>query len=178
MLNYLMIFSGVILIFISLFILGKEVDKAKNSKPSFQNSSDILKYIENMEKTLNEMNESFYEICNELEGNYSVHDKEIQLLYNEIDNLKKANDNVKKVQKRIKKDLRDEIKDKKDIPEKENKYPKISVGEMVENADSEKGVTTREKVKYLHNLGKSPSEIARVLNIGIGEVELFINIKK
>ncbi|MCT4633737.1 MAG: hypothetical protein N4A76_13515 [Firmicutes bacterium] len=173
-----MIVSGSILIFISLSLLGRELKKSNSNAQSFNNSSDIIQYIHNMEKTLNEMNESFYEICNELEGNYSVHDKELQLMYNEIQSLKKANDNVKKVQKKMKKDLRSEINEKNESNDKENKYQKISFENHDSNNQLEKGTTTREKVKYLHKLGKSPSEIARVLNIGIGEVELFINIKK
>lgn len=177
MINYGYIILGSLFVIVSFVMFGRHIEAKSNISTNGLDSKIVLEQIKKIEKTINEMNESFYSICSELEGNYSVHDKEIQLIYEEIDKLKKSSDNVKKVQKKLKKDIRDEIITK-DNP-KTKKYNKIDEEiQTIENKEKVENITMSEKIKYLHKIGKNPNEIAKTLNIGIGEVQLFINLKK
>ena len=85
------IIIGMLIIYICYRIIKREFDGAivkLNSKYGYindENTRELLLNLETIENTVNELNRSFYEIVSELEGKFSIHDKEIEILNEKVD---------------------------------------------------------------------------------------------
>lgn len=85
--------SGLLIILLSLFLIRREFNKATRLRNSnFSGLSDgnvkeLLSYLDRLETTVEEMNESFYEIANDLEGKYSIHNKEIEIIDSKVNDI-------------------------------------------------------------------------------------------
>jgi len=184
------ILMGAIITVIALLYLRNEIKKVLVEKNSVLNSIDqgkmnhLITYITDLEKQLDEVNESFYEITNDLEGKFSVHEKEIELLNQELDGLKAKYKTIVDLSKKIpniqakveKKSLKSEKQDIINSGKQEN-------GQLHTEPASEKSVkfqdlTTREKIVFLRSEGYEIQQIAKKLNIGIGEIKLILNMRE
>lgn len=160
------ILLGFLIVLIALYLIRNEFKKSLDLKISkLGDFSDvekrkIIEVIEELEEEINNLNRAFYEIVNDLEGKYSIHEKQIELLEKKI---KEKNKSKKIIDERsrsneIKKELINQKQDNKEI--KENEY------------------TVKEKVIMMHKKGMKISEIAKKLDIGIGELRLLLNINE
>lgn len=179
------IIFGLIIVISSIFMIRRELNRAiikreqllEHSK--FYKDEDLFSLIENLQISIDEMNNAFYDIANDLEEKYSQHEKEIQLLDEKVASLlerSKVNDERDKLDKnqidhiaihKAKMDLsKNEIEQKKQL-------------ELIKQAsliDCKSDETLREKVVNLRSEGLSLKAIAKELDIGIGELQLLIQL--
>ena len=96
---------GLVIISISVFLIRKEFIRASNlgnsnfSGLNDSNTAEVLNYLGNIEKTIDEMNSSFYGIVSDLEGKYSVHEKEIRVIDEKISELNSLSISISKLLK-------------------------------------------------------------------------------
>lgn len=153
----LSIIIGIFLVVISIILIRREFKKSLDLRVSkLGDFSDvekrkIIEVIEELEDEINELNRAFYEIVNDLEGKYSLHEKQIELIEK---NLERIN-NKKEV-------LNTRPKPKKS---KEKPYEK-------------KVQTISAQINDLQNKGYSLAEIAKELGMGVGELRLLLNFNK
>jgi DNA-binding NarL/FixJ family response regulator len=158
---------GLILIISSLFLIRNEFNKAIHAQArmleqsKLYNEADLFQLLENMQGTIDEVNRAFYEIAADLEGKYSIHEKELVDLNRAVQALKKQYDQ-KNVQQLVSEPT---------YVEKAPKpaHPKSNLSEKD---------ALRKEVRELRDQGMSASQIAKELNLGIGEVQLFLRIKQ
>ncbi len=74
---------GLILVIGSLFLIRRELTRAVNiqnamlEQSKFYRKDDLFETLENLKLSIDEMNHAFYDIANDLEGKYSLHEKDI-----------------------------------------------------------------------------------------------------
>ena len=77
---------GLIIVISSIFLIRHEFNKAIRSQKllleqsKVYKGSDLFDLLESLQTSIDDMNRAFYEIAGDLEGKYSVHEKEIQIL--------------------------------------------------------------------------------------------------
>lgn len=131
--------------------MRREVLRASaDQRRSFNSLSDdnveqVMQYLKKIEKELDDLNAAYYEIVSDLEGKYSVHDKEIELL-----------------QERFHSE-----------PVRVHRNPMKSSDEPLDEQDR----ICREAAK-LRQEGLSIGQIARQMNMGVGELQLILKTKK
>lgn len=145
---------GTIIVLASIFLIRMEFIRAnRDQKRSFNSLSDdnvdrVMQYLKKIEKELDDLNAAYYDIVSDLEGKYSVHEKEIELLQEKMDLVD------------IQKPVRSKAQVKKhDAPLDEQE--KICL----------------EAVR-LKQEGYTMGQIARELNMGIGELQLLLKTKR
>ncbi len=93
MIGILSIIVGVTIVLVSTLLIRRELLRAsRDQKRSFNSLSDenvdqVMQYLKKVEKELDDLNAAYYEIVSDLEGKYSVHDKEIELLQEKFETL-------------------------------------------------------------------------------------------
>jgi len=156
------IILGFLIVIVSILLIRKELRKSLDLRLSkLGDFSDvekrkIIEVIEELEEEINNLNNAFYEIVNDLEGKYSIHEKQIELLEKEIQNLKKHKNSAQ-----LKKKETLQLKEK--IHKEKNLVDETSV---------------RGRVIKMRSENMSIRDIAKTLNIGIGELKLSLNINK
>ena len=183
----------------SLYSIRKDIEKGNLelskglSGVSDQNLGRIVKYLDDMEVQINGMNEAFYDLISELEGSYSIHDKEISLITERVQKLEKQMAMLTS-EVRIEMPV-GELKNTKRVKEYQRPaYQPISQQEdraveqenmrQTETAEVHKmlglsppeAMAMKQKILELRKEGKNLSQIAKVLNVGIGELQLFIKL--
>lgn len=159
------ILLGFLIVLISLYLIKNEFKKSLDLKISkLGDFSDvekrkIVEVIEELEEEINNLNRAFYEIVSDLEGKYSIHEKQIELLEKKI---KEKNSSEKTVKEK----------------NKSNEIKKELVNQKNDEDIKEKQYTVKEKVIIMHKKGMKISEIAKKLDIGIGELRLLLNINE
>lgn len=144
-----MVLASVYLIRREVLRATREERRAFNSL-SDENVAEVMAYLKKIEKELDDLNASYYEIVSDLEGKYSVHDKEIEILQEKIEALGQIKRSYKEA--------------KADIP--------IQLAPI-----DEQERICQEAVKLKHE-GLSIRQIARELNLGIGELQLILKTKR
>lgn len=163
------IFAGIIIVILSLYLIRKEVMKAsffKHVKVDglTTNDNQLIEYVQNLEKTIDQMNESYYDISSDLEGKYSVHEKEISLLEEKINGLTRDLLDIRKM-------LNIQGKEIDAFKEPINNKPQVQ-NTAVENDD------IKQEIIRLKALGLDEYEIARRLGKGIREIKMLMNFIK
>lgn len=168
---------GLIIAVLALWLVRREVMKASffkhvNIKGFNENASnDLIEHIQKLETTIDEMNQSFYDIVSDLEGKYSVHDKEIELLENQLRELS----NVSK-----------ELNMLLNVQGKEiASFKPIDAEKVTEQPESNRLLSKRKEQDYLKNeiirlkaLGMDEQQIARQLGKGVREIKMLMNFIK
>lgn len=153
----LSIIIGIFLVVISIILIRREFKKSLNLRVSkLGDFSDvekrkIIEVIEELEDEINELNRAFYEIVNDLEGKYSIHEKQIELIE---ENLERHNN-------------KKEVLNTRPMPKK-----------SIEKPYEEKVQSISAQINDLQNKGYSLAEIAKEFDMGIGEVRLLLNFNK
>ena len=87
---------GLIIVISSIFLIRREFNQAVRSQKMLLNQSkvykdtDLFELLEGLQLSIDEMNRAFYDIADDLEGKYSIHEKEIRLLEEAILDVKKT----------------------------------------------------------------------------------------
>lgn len=225
------IFIGMFLILICYQIIKYELNGAiikANSKYghiSDENTENILSNLDEIENTVNELNRSFYEMISELEGKFSIHDKEIELITEKIDtigiqfenNLSKITSDISESQRNLNKiskkqrhteemvekstkdnqntssvnniDIEKTFSSNTQIDLKNIKSSKIKAVQKSHLNDTDKknhieSLNEIEKEKLrdtivdLRHKGFSINQIAKKLNVGVGELQLVLKLHR
>lgn len=168
MVIFLSISIGLIIVLISLHLIRKEVMKASFFKHVKVNGydgplqEDFLTQVQQLESLVDEMNQSFYDIVNDLEGKYSVHEKEIQLLTNRLEEIKYTLDDVQTLMRYQGKAKQTEIKPEK--KQLKDMKPKTSNQEAL-----------IDEIMQLRANGLDEQQIARRLNKGVREIRMLMS---
>lgn len=177
----------------SLYSIRKDIERGNLeltkglSGVSDQNLGRIVKYLDDLEVQVNGMNEAFYDLISELEGSYSIHDKEISLLTERVQKVEKQ---MTMLTSEVRIELPpSDFKNTKKIKAYQNTVEPIKPSEihktegildegsnkMLGLSPSE-AIAMKQRILELRKEGKSLSQIAKVLNVGIGELQLFIKL--
>lgn len=195
---------GLIIIISSLFLIRKEFNRAVRSQSmlleqaAFYKKDDLFDILETLQTSIDSMNQAFYEISGDLEGKYSVHEKELQLLQAQVLDLIKKNNALTKLPNsntetsyikvgetnQQSADTTQNITDHlKRMTQSKEMYKKND--EIVQTATTNQAsVQSRdesaliEKITTMRSQGLSLNQIAKELGIGMGEVQLLIQLKK
>lgn len=155
------IILGLLIVIGSILLIRLEFKKSLDLKVSkLGDFSDVEKrkiiaVIEDLENEINNLNNAFYDIVNDLEGKYSIHEKQIELLEEKIQGIQESNQ--KNISKKEVKELKKEINEQKEILE---------------------DTSIRSQAIKMRSENMSIRDIAKTLNIGIGELKLLLNINK
>ncbi len=169
MIELMAVFSlvlGVLIVALSLFLIRKELLGAqREQKRSFNSLSDdnvaqVMQYLKKLEKEVDDLNASYYEIVSDLEGKYSVHEKEIEILQEKLEALEATGAPSRRNGVRL----------------SEPKPAQKSEPRPSEPMDEQEKICL-EAVKLKHQ-GLSIGQIARELNMGIGELQLILKTKR
>lgn len=173
---------GFTIILIALYMIRKEVMKASFFKHVQMNAINeeshdgLIEQMQKLETTVDEMNQSFYDISSDLEGKYSIHEKELSLLEDKITSLNK------------------ELNSMSELLGYQGKAiatfkPTEHVAQPVQNQGqkpvqkTEKPVPNdqnnlRNEILELRALGMDDQQIARHLGKGIREIKMLMNFIK
>jgi len=192
----------------ALFLLRREFKQAYFIGPKTEsNLSDVdtqasvLESIDKVEQGFMEMSEAFYDISGDLEGKYSVHEKELSLLENRIlaleKTVKEQEIHIKKLEKQMEKgpslkkkpekiaEPTETIDKKESLEIKEDAFDLESRIEYRGNPQNEskevnepEATDTKGQIIALRSKGYSLKQIAKELNIGLGEIQLILNMKR
>ena len=204
MLGVYSIIIGVVIVAIALFLLRREFMRAyfiggptKNTSLKSSSSDEALFYaLNDVEEAMKEMSEAFYDITGDLEGNYSIHDKELQLLTDRVVTL----ENALILKEKELKDLRTLVNQfqARDCQRQENSshamvieeevLPKTEGVEESENQGYQDQYTRvitmsneediKAKIIAMRSQGYSLRQIAKSLDVGLGEIQLILNMKR
>ncbi len=167
---FISISIGLFIAVFSLFMIRKEVMKAsffKNVKIPDHNSEELIKHIQSLENTIEEMNQSFYDIVNDLEGKYSVHEKEIEIIDQKVNDINLLTKDLSKM-------LNYQGKEIASIKE-----PEVTSTVTVANTVSvQPSDDIKEEIIRLKALGLDEQQIARKLGKGIREINMLMNFIK
>lgn len=201
MFSFIIMSVGLGLVIWSLYSIRKDIERGNLeltkglSGVSDHNLERIVKYLDELEKQMNGMNEAFYDLISDLEGSYSIHEKEISLMVDRLCKLEKQTamltSDVRietqaadlKDPKKVRAYQKNEMPYKAEEPSRyksEEKAPyfaeePIEVPKMLGLSPSE-AIAMKQRILALRKEGKNISQIAKELNVGIGELQLFIKL--
>lgn len=207
MLSILMMILGLGLIIWSLYSIRKDIESGNLkmtkglSGVSDHNLERIIHYLDELEKQMDDMNVAFYDLISELEGNYSVNEKEVSLLnermqvienkFTAISTDTRLNYNYSEKPSKAEIKTPSKVKVVQTIEEpatvvlqmnEESATLVLQTNEEVNPKPSMLGLSPSEahmmkqKIFTLRKEGYNLSQIAKNLNIGIGELQLFIKL--
>ena len=225
---------GLIIVISSLFLMRNELNRAIKKQEQILEQSklykegDLFNLLEALQVSIDEMNRAFYEIADDLEGKYSIHEKEINDLAQLVNDIKTLS--VGKIEKVIAQNADSQTESLKDIQsnlskmqqqfDKKNreqnwnhtqnqsndKYKIFEPSEWLSDdeensSDMVEGTIARsikandkaidqtqtfdsneletiDKIILLRSQGKSLTQVAKELGIGMGEIQLLLSLKK
>ena len=153
----LSIVIGFIIVVAALILIRNEFKKSLDLKISkLGDFSDvekrkIIEVLEELEDEINNLNKAFYEIVNDLEGKYSIHEKQIEMIETKLKRISTIKNEV------------------------EIKYEnKINADSNISNNEP----SIKSKIIKMRAENMSINEIAKELKIGVGELKLLLNFNK
>lgn len=167
---------GLIIVISSIFLIKYEFDRAIRSQKNileqskFYQDEDLFTMLESLQHSIDEMNRAFYEIAGDLEGKYSLHEREIRLINEKIHELRSLKDSNANTIKGIA--TRATI-DSMNLSKTNNNQDTVN---QLENDVSE--AILLDRIIAMRSDGKTLAQIARELGIGMGELQLLLTIKK
>ncbi len=183
---------GLIIVVSSIFLIRREFNQAVRSQKMLLNQSkvykdtDLFELLEGLQLSIDEMNRAFYDIADDLEGKYSIHEKEIRLLEEAILDVKKtiaklASTKKTNVETPLQMSSRERIEHMNEISVKV-KGESVNVIEtpidVVNATDNRSESDLIDRIIALRSQGKQLPQIAKELGIGMGELQLLISLKK
>ncbi len=187
---------GLMIVISAILLIRSELNRAVRSQALLLQQSrvykdaDLFELLESLQSSIDEMNRAFYDIAGDLEGKYSIHEKEIQLLNEKIEmHLSKIANHEKKIiglekttgshvqQKSVRENI-EHMSVNTIKPEiKLSSNDKIKT-ESLDNTLNDRDSEVLTKIIELRSQGKSLPQIAKELGIGMGELQLLISLKK
>lgn len=166
---FISISIGLFIALFSLIMIRREVMKASFFKHVKLNDGDtdvIVKQLQSIETTMDEMNQSFYDIASDLEGKFSQHEKEIDIIDHKINDINMLTKDLSKMLNYQGKEIATFKK-----PDKETLKTDVE-------AKVEEEANLKDEVMKLKALGMDDQQIARKLNKGIREIKMIMNFIK
>ncbi len=176
--NYLILFIGVIMVLLSYFVLRRQSSTFVSSDDQMLKEKElkIVEYIDIAEEIIEELNTVSEQIIQGIDVRTAELCRMMEEIDNKLNNYKEIihkqplevlrnNDEVIDVDMGIETDHRSDDEELLNSPSETTKEDDI------------KHLTTREILR-LFDEGNSPAQIARCLNKGIGEVQLILNLRK
>lgn len=166
-------FIGLIVVISSIFLIRQEFNRAVRSQKMILEQSkvykdeDLFALLESLQLSVDEMNRAFYEIAADLEGKYSVHEKEIELINNRLLSLQ-AN----------KKQKTEDLSIKAAIQAMQSNPVSLSEKDTITPQNSSREDILLDKIIDMRSEGKPLNQIAKELGIGMGELQLLLTLKK
>lgn len=164
---------GLIIVISSIFLIRKEVNRAIRSQKMMleqskvYNDEDLFTLLESLQLSVDEMNRAFYEIAADLEGKYSVHEKEIELINKSLLSIQP---------KKHPKD--DTVSTKSSIQAMQYKQTTSVEKEQKDIQSDSNDAVLVDQIITMRSEGKPLSQIAKELGIGMGELQLLLTLKK
>jgi len=190
---------GLMIVISAILLIRSELNRAVRSQTLLLQQSrvykdaDLFELLETLQSSIDEMNRAFYDIAGDLEGKYSIHEKEIQLLNEKVEmHLSKIANHEKKiiglekttgshVQPISSKSVRESIEHMSvntiKVAQPEMTQEKMKT-ESLDNTLNDRDSEVLTKIIELRSQGKSLPQIAKELGIGMGELQLLISLKK
>jgi len=176
---FVSISAGIIIVWLALFLIKKEVKKAsffkhvQKQNMSMAYGDDVISQVQRLEGLVDEMNQSFYDIVNDLEGHYSQHEKEIDDINLKLEKMNQGLEDLTRSiyyqGRELEAFSHEKTIDKKKTPRSEDGDVKI-----YEPAKQ----TAYQEAMRLKALGYDDHQIAKRMNKGIREVAMLLNFKK
>lgn len=205
MLSILMMFLGLGLVIWSLYSIRREIETGNLeltkglSGVSDRNLEKIIYYLDELEKQMSDMNTAFYDLVSDLEGSFSIHDKEISLLTERMQKVEKQlsmlTSEVRienhmaevKVPSRVKAYQRPENQphyqerqtQAAQVPTEPKPQENVAEGRgphKIMSLSPDESQQMKQRILALRKEGHSLPQIAKILNVGIGELQLFIKL--
>ena len=164
--NYILFVFGFIIVIGAVFLIRKDLmDQSRDASFLDKKEDEFLRNIEVAEDIIQELNDIGEKIINRLD------DKII-----EVNGLIERVEGIIKNGEHYYGDMKS-VKDENPIVEE------VNIHYVEERTNDEEdtnflGGKEMKKILELAHSGQSPSEIAKLLNKGIGEINLILNIKK
>ncbi len=193
---------GLMIVIGSILLIRSELNRAVRSQTMLLQQSrvykdvDLFELLESLQSSIDEMNRAFYDIAGDLEGKYSIHEKEIQMLSEKTGlHLSKLVNQEKKIigieksmggqsQPVAAKSVKDSIEHMNLMTAKalqpEHNLKPLDQFESARSKDEtrDRESETLTKIINLRSQGKTLPQIAKELGIGMGELQLLISLKK
>lgn len=193
---------GLMIVISAILLIRSELNRAVRSQALLLQQSrvykdaDLFELLESLQSSIDEMNRAFYDIAGDLEGKYSIHEKEIQLLNEKVElHLSKIANHEKKIiglekttgshaQSTPSKSVRESIEQMsvntiKVVQQEKNLSSDDNMKtESFDNTFNDHDSEVLTKIIELRSQGKSLPQIAKELGIGMGELQLLISLKK
>ena len=184
---------GLIVVISSIFLIRFELNKAVRQQAQLleqsriYKGSDLFEMLENLQLSLDEMNQSFYDIADDLEGKYSIHEKEIRDILEKIELIKsetpKSKPEINAVKKQVinmsKQVGQNNVNDGLSLQEIDqsgrNEFVEMHNGKSKKDNNQQDLIET---ITQLRSQGLSLAQIAKELNMGLGELQLLIAVRK
>lgn len=203
MIPIIMMFLGLGLIIWSLYLIKREIEmgnlKLTRNIESFDDSSaaKLLQVLEELEEQMSQMNQSFYDLVSDLEGSFSLHDKELQLLTERMVKIEgqlgmiTSEIRITHENREITGNRGKQAKAYQPVQAKANskavhhhieqmneaiKPTGESESKAMLSLSPEESTELKQRIVSLRKEGHNLSQIAKILNIGIGELQLFIKL--
>lgn len=190
---------GLIIVISSIFMLRRELNTAVQTRSQLveqagiYNQDDLFKMLEDLQLSINEMNGAFYEIIGEMEGNISLHEKLISDIEARMTQYEAAELAVTQAQSQVKRELSENLKRMNQLQEVSRSAEEVPVAngispetnekrsselnvKMAREAVKESSEDTMAKITTLRSQGYALTEIAKMLGMGMGEIQLLINM--
>jgi len=199
---------GLIIVISSIFVLRNEMNRAYIKRAQIVEQAkvykqeDLFSMLENLETSFQEMNNSFYDIIADLEGNVGLNKKEIENINKILEELQEKQQTIHhNVTEHVSResnqhsDLVMNLRHMANIKENKNKERYLKEDDLeVANAgeDDKKGTLSTDLVTeeiqsnekedlmsqiiLLRSQGYALTEIAKKLGIGMGEIKLLIHM--
>lgn len=172
---FVSIIIGVLSVSVGVLILRRELNQAIRAIPKDMDSAVKRNDLE-------ELNASFFDIANDLEGKYSVHEKLIQKMEEEAEKMR-ARQRQLDIALGKSADREGNDKDMKRYVRRNVSKEESSgaVAAAANNSDSPAYVgeySKKREAQMLLKEGYSESEIAKKLETGVSELRLMLGMKK
>lgn len=184
---------GLIIVVSSIFLIRHEFNKAIRSQKTLleqsrvYKGSDLFELLESMQLSIDEMNRAFYDIAGDLEGKYSIHEKELQILAERLEQLTIITNQFNLIRQMGTSERNNKINDPEVKPLSEHIEKMKSIKLFEQNEPDEALAQSQflseetekmEKIVLLRSQGYTLPQIAKELGIGMGEIQLLIKLKK
>ena len=185
MLPFLSVLFGLGLVIWSLYHIRRDIElgNIRLTKGldgvSDRNLERLIKYLDDLEKSMEEMNQAFYDLVSDLEGEIALNRKEVQLLTERLDSIEGKP--ISSVQIATLSDLIPRrTEEPQAIKKSNNNFETIEVipeaPVSINHLSPEAVRQLKVRIVELKKQGLTMNQIAKTLNVGVGELQLFIKL--
>lgn len=163
MVSLIFLIIGILIILLSIIIIKvQSSDDSSTEEVNYNNSDDLVLTLDSLENIIDEINVTFNNTIDEIEKKYDMLETKIEQVNIKASEGRQINPSEEALIEinYENENNNNEIDDKDSLNQEPSIEKKCSI------------------IKELRNKGMSIPEIARSLNIGIGEVMLIINLNK